>query len=477
MQRLVVVLTLAIALVFSGASATLALRLSDGGGGAAGSEAPCAIESNVPSTQAKSILACLSPSIAFVETALGTGSGILVADNYLVTNAHVVDPFGAVDLVFEGGERHEAVPVKGVDLVADIALVGPVPTKRPALAMGGSPPLEKGDDVYLVGYPGEVDDQPDATISRGILSRTRRASEHGLTFLQTDAAIGGGQSGGALVDGAGNVVGVSGLSFAEEFALALSSANVRRSIARILDGDTPDYRSFPADGATAGTFSLPDDVSIQVLTVAASEQARTVRLSLPAPAQPALTVVDIFGEMLFVNQAALDAAAAFFGPLEDPGAAGAPVAPGVFEFEIPEDTYALVLVGTRRPAGAEIPFTSTVPLGRYDDVDQNRPIQPGDMVRGEIDHLEIQGDSFLIELTEGQTIEVHASSAVGDLGFIIQGPGQPAAEATFVDDSGIGLFDADAEDTYTAKVAGTHRIIVVSSDGLATGYRLSVAAG
>ena len=60
-----------------------------------------------------------------------------------------------------------------------------------------------GSELLLVGYPAEVDLFPQPTITRGILSRFREWERLGITYLQTDAAIAGGQSGGALVNSRG----------------------------------------------------------------------------------------------------------------------------------------------------------------------------------------------------------------------------------------------------------------------------------
>lgn len=69
---------------------------------------------------------------------------------------------------------------------------------------------------------------------------------------------------------------------------------------------------------------------------------------------------------------------------------------------------------------------------------------------------------------------IHAGSAVGDIGFSVQAPGQSVTDATYVDDSGVGLFDIDAREIFTAGTAGVHRLTVYSADGMATAYRLRV---
>lgn len=469
MNRSIVAVAVAIGLVLSASSATAVFGLADDDARGAGD---CG---RVPSgpVAAKRVLQCIAPSLAFVETELSSGSAILIEGGFLVTNAHVVEPFARVDVVFEGGEHHDDLPVVGADLVADIAVLGPVDTERRALPIGDFEGA-KGDDLFLVGFPGEVDDEPEATISRGILSRTRSVEDFDLTFFQTDASIGGGQSGGALVDDRGRVVGVSGFSFAEQFALALSGGDTRSSIERITDGDADGYAPFPeGPGATSGQFEVADPEAPQVLTVRTGDEPETIRLTLPAEVDPTLMVVGWMGEVFFQNQAVLDLMEEFQDGGE--GEADPPVAPGVYEFEVPEETYALILVGTSRPGATTLRYISSVPLGRYDDTDEDRRLRTGQRLEGVLDSLEVHGDSFVLDLDEGDEVEIHASSATGDVGFSVRAPGRRGAEEeTFVDDSDEGLFGVDAKENFTAERSGAHRITVFSADGRATAYALEV---
>ena len=71
----------------------------------------------------KDILARVSPSIAFVDTPLGTGSGILIAERWLVSNAHVVWPFDEVRVVFADGTEFVDARVHAWDLMADLAVI------------------------------------------------------------------------------------------------------------------------------------------------------------------------------------------------------------------------------------------------------------------------------------------------------------------------------------------------------------------
>ncbi|MEZ4643305.1 MAG: hypothetical protein R3E31_11335 [Chloroflexota bacterium] len=68
----------------------------------------------------------IAPAVAFLETPGGTGSGLLIEGNYILTNAHVVWPFNEVRVVFSNGAEYLDVPVNNIDLMADLAIVGPL---------------------------------------------------------------------------------------------------------------------------------------------------------------------------------------------------------------------------------------------------------------------------------------------------------------------------------------------------------------
>ena len=66
----------------------------------------------------------VSPSVAFIQTPVGSGSGVLIQDGYVVTNAHVVWPFQEVRIVFSDGTEYLDTPVANWDLMGDLAVVG-----------------------------------------------------------------------------------------------------------------------------------------------------------------------------------------------------------------------------------------------------------------------------------------------------------------------------------------------------------------
>jgi hypothetical protein len=119
----------------------------------------------------------------------------------------------------------------------------------------------------------------------------RSAEGFDQAFIQTDAAIGGGQSGGPLFDGDGGLIGIAGLSFAEEFALALTARDVRASVERIVAGQGDEYLAVPAatregEGTTTGSLRITDASDGQVLFLPAAGADRTWNLTVDAASRP-----------------------------------------------------------------------------------------------------------------------------------------------------------------------------------------------
>jgi S1-C subfamily serine protease len=142
-----------------------------------------------------------------VEHALGSGA-IVNADGYVVTNHHVVD--GADDVTVESSERRTfKAKLTGSDPPSDLALLKIEASHLPALPLGDSDQVRVGDVCLAVGNPLGIGE----TVTAGIVSARGRST--GLSdgsfedFLQTDAAINQGNSGGALVNTRGELIGIN----------------------------------------------------------------------------------------------------------------------------------------------------------------------------------------------------------------------------------------------------------------------------
>jgi serine protease Do len=139
----------------------------------------------------------------------GLGSGVVVRpDGYILTNNHVVDGAEQVSVELSDGRTFKA-KVVGTDAATDLAVVKIDGTKLPTLPLGDSDAVRVGDVVLAVGNPLGVGQ----TVTMGIVSAKGRATERGGNsyedFIQTDAPINQGNSGGALVSTRGELIGIN----------------------------------------------------------------------------------------------------------------------------------------------------------------------------------------------------------------------------------------------------------------------------
>ena len=135
------------------------------------------------------------------------GSGFVIrADGLIVTNRHVIVSARAVQVKLSGGERLPA-KVIGADAATDIALLKVTTSPLPTLKLGSSANISVGDAVIAIGNPFGLGQ----TVTAGIVSARGRTLEDDpyIDFLQTDAAINFGNSGGPLLSTDGDVVGVT----------------------------------------------------------------------------------------------------------------------------------------------------------------------------------------------------------------------------------------------------------------------------
>ncbi len=142
-------------------------------------------------------------------TERGLGSGVIVSqDGYILTNNHVVDGSDKVRVELPDNRTFTA-KVVGSDPATDLAVVKIEAKDLPTLVIGDSDAVKIGDVVLAVGNPLGIGE----TVTSGIISAKGRQTPTGddsyQDFLQTDAAINHGNSGGALVNAAGQLVGIN----------------------------------------------------------------------------------------------------------------------------------------------------------------------------------------------------------------------------------------------------------------------------
>jgi S1-C subfamily serine protease len=221
--RLGVATLLAGALIGGGAGAGVAVLLDDDpvAAAAAASGQPVVIQDPETATTATAAAAKAAPSVVtiYVSSSSGSGSGsgvVLTEDGYVLTNNHVIESAvdgGAVQVRTADGTLYDA-EVVGTEPSADVGVVKLADASglTPA-TFADSEDVQVGDVAVAIGAPLGLSN----TVTDGIISATNRAVALGQTqndttvidAIQTDAAINPGNSGGALVNAAGEVVGIN----------------------------------------------------------------------------------------------------------------------------------------------------------------------------------------------------------------------------------------------------------------------------
>ncbi|MEY4926113.1 MAG: hypothetical protein RI894_549 [Bacteroidota bacterium] len=143
---------------------------------------------------------------------LSSGSGVIIsAEGYIVTNQHVIERSSQIEITL-GDKRNYSAKVVGEDEASDLALLKiTAPDKLPFLDLGNSDELRVGQWVLAVGNPFNLS----STVTAGIVSAKGRNMEimegemSAESFIQTDAAVNPGNSGGALVGMGGELVGIN----------------------------------------------------------------------------------------------------------------------------------------------------------------------------------------------------------------------------------------------------------------------------
>lgn len=155
-------------------------------------------------------------SVFVVTSGNALGSGFAVGENCIVTNAHVLDNPNNIVLTTYAGETHSAYLV-GYDQDKDIAVLGVKDAKFTPLTVADYKSLNTGDDVYAIGAPKSMA----YTLTKGVISAKEREIGK-YKYIQTDAAINEGNSGGPLLNDEGNVIGVNTLKMLDSEGIGLA---------------------------------------------------------------------------------------------------------------------------------------------------------------------------------------------------------------------------------------------------------------
>jgi serine protease Do len=217
-----------------------------------------------------------------------SGSGVFISgEGYVLTNNHVVEGASDLEIILSDGSRHSAGLV-GTDIYADLAVLKTEQTPPAVATLGNSDVLRPGETVIAIGSPlGDFTN----SVTVGVVSATGRSIDTGQGYqieglVQTDAAINEGNSGGPLVNLAGQVVGINTLvvrssgsgTVAEGLGFAIPANTARAVAEQIMEKG---YFSRPYLGITwqlvtpriARVYNLPVEWGVYVTQVAPGSPA------------------------------------------------------------------------------------------------------------------------------------------------------------------------------------------------------------
>ena len=191
----------------------------------------------------------------------GSGSGVIIRpDGYIVTNNHVVNGATTIEVTLNNNKTYEATVI-GTDPATDVALIKIDATGLPAMQFADSDKLRLGEWVLAIGSP--LGEQLRSTITAGIVSAKGRSmpSNDGQfkieSFIQTDAAVNPGNSGGALVNKQGELVGINTAIVSTTGSYSGYSFAIPSNIVKKVIGDLLDFGSVKRAmlGITGGTVN------------------------------------------------------------------------------------------------------------------------------------------------------------------------------------------------------------------------------
>ncbi|MDR2882763.1 MAG: trypsin-like peptidase domain-containing protein [Alistipes sp.] len=203
----------------------------------------------------------------FREQQSGGSGVILSSDGYIVTNHHVVDGADRLTVKMPDGKTHQARLI-GTDADTEIALIKIDATDLPSIPFGNSDALRLGEWVLAIGNPYDLH----STVTAGIVSAKGRSlgaiqsgagANSGIeSFIQTDAAVNPGNSGGALVNTAGELVGINTLLYSRTGSYVGYSFAVPETIVRKVVADLKEF-GVVQRGLIGITYTLIDDAFVE----------------------------------------------------------------------------------------------------------------------------------------------------------------------------------------------------------------------
>ena len=161
------------------------------------------------------------------------GSGVIIsADGYIVTNNHVVDGADELTVTLSENSKEYSARIIGSDNTTDLALIKIDAKDLPAITIANSDDVKVGEWVLAVGNPLGLNN----TVTAGIVSAKARSMGSGVSsMIQTDAAINQGNSGGALVNTRGELIGINAMLYSQTgsnigYGFAIPTTIVKKAV-------------------------------------------------------------------------------------------------------------------------------------------------------------------------------------------------------------------------------------------------------
>ncbi len=382
----------------------------------------------------------VAQSVGFVLSEHGTGSGVVISDDVLVTNAHVVWPDPSVSVVFQNGVVHQG-RVLALDPFVDLALVdiSRMSRKPPPITLGSVHDIAVGDDLYVLGYPAPAEFTPLPTVDVGELQSLSDWEFTGVEWFTIEAPAIGGQSGGAVVDRYGRLVGMSTF------------------------GSTADLTSIAVDDVVAAVDRLSGSSLVRGLEPRALPHnggSRRSELQLGGPWDQQL----LFGWFLPDADVAVNWEDGS-GQLRVTAIDGSSIATGDGSVDFAPDFAFPVVVRAESARTTGGTLDSSLPLIAYQDPDHGRLLSANGTRNG---IYEVGGDRdfFYVDLEAGQQLAITIESAARTHLTVYSLDGEEIAD----DFDMAGFFVGDAETVVTAPSSGRFVVTVQSTLSTIAGY-------
>lgn len=252
---------------------------------------------------------------AFLQRGYALGTGVVMSEEgYIITNAHVIAGARRLDVVFSDGGRTGALLV-GYDGSTDLAVLQ-VESGLPESVVaefGDSSAVRVGDPAYAIGNP--LGSELRGTMTDGIISAIDRSvymDGEEMTLLQTTAALNSGNSGGALINACGQVVGITNMKMMSEWetieglGFAIPTSVVKPVVDQIIE--TGAYAGTPMLGITCSTAGggdgSPAGVQVESVTEGSDAQRQGLRegdVIIAANSIPVETLEDLLAVKAYVG--------------------------------------------------------------------------------------------------------------------------------------------------------------------------------